>query len=124
MKFPVLLSAVALAGHAHAFYGKMTASDYESSVPKGGTGVSEVLQYITLTDLNTGSMYEGVLEGGFDGCTSEECSIYFVETTTGDYNFYALMWRTSDGCHNIDFEGAFSAGHGYCCGSLPCDFSA
>ncbi|KAJ5646739.1 hypothetical protein N7490_003111 [Penicillium lividum] len=120
MKFPVLLSAVALAGHARAFYGRMTASSYEGI----GIGVSGIFQIITLTDLNTGSMYEGVLEGGFDGCTSFECSVGFDETTVGDYNFNALMWRTSDGCHNIDFEGAFSAGHGYCCGSLPCDFSA
>lgn len=50
--------------------------------------------------------------------------ISFYETSAGGYEFGALMWRTSDGCHNIDFEGALDAGHGYCCGSLPCDFSA
>lgn len=48
----------------------------------------------------------------------------FNEDTPGGYYFSASLWRTSDGCHNIDFEGALSAGHGYCCGSLPCDISA
>jgi hypothetical protein len=42
----------------------------------------------------------------------------------GTYNFEATLWRTDDGCHNIDFLGALDAGHGYCCGSLPCDFTA
>jgi hypothetical protein len=48
----------------------------------------------------------------------------FNEYTAGGYHFNARLWRTNDGCHNIDFEGALDAHHGYCCGSLPCDFTA
>ncbi|CAI7575415.1 unnamed protein product [Penicillium manginii] len=48
----------------------------------------------------------------------------FEETSPGGYGFGALVWRTSDGCHNIDFQGALNSGHGYCCGSLPCDITA
>jgi hypothetical protein len=48
----------------------------------------------------------------------------FDETSPGGYSFYAKLWKTSDGCHNIDFGGALGSGHGYCCGSLPCDISA
>ncbi|KAJ5663983.1 hypothetical protein N7507_004714 [Penicillium longicatenatum] len=117
MQFPLFLTAAALVGQASAFYGQMAASAYEAN--EGGT-----FQIIYLTDYNTGSTYSGTLRGGFNGCASSECSIDFYETSPGGYNFEALMWRTSDGCHNIDFEGAFSAGHGYCCGSLPCDISA
>ncbi|KAJ5634843.1 hypothetical protein N7528_002685 [Penicillium herquei] len=117
MKFPILLTAAALAGHAHAFYGQMAASAYEEN--EGG-----IFQVIYLTDYNTGSTYSGTLYGGFNDCTSYECTVDFYETSSGGYDFPALMWRTSDGCHNIDFEGAFDAGHGYCCGSLPCDFTA
>lgn len=47
----------------------------------------------------------------------------FYETSPGGYNFNGKMWRTSDGCHNIDFLGSLGSGHGFCCGSLPCDFS-
>lgn len=46
------------------------------------------------------------------------------ESTAGNYNFEAKLWRTSDSCHNIDFLGALDAGYGYCCGTLPCDFTA
>ncbi|KAJ5666873.1 hypothetical protein N7462_011282 [Penicillium macrosclerotiorum] len=117
MKIPFILSAAALIGHASAFYGQMAASAYEAN--EGG-----VFQIIYLTDYNSGSTYSGTLYGGFNSCTSSECSIDFYETSPGGYDFTALMWRTSDGCHNINFEGALSAGHGYCCGSLPCDFTA
>lgn len=48
----------------------------------------------------------------------------FVETSPGGYKFTARMWRTYDGCHNIDFDGALDAGHGWCCGKLPCDIKA
>jgi hypothetical protein len=48
----------------------------------------------------------------------------FEETSDGGYGFNALIWRTSNGCHNIDFKGALDAGHGYCCGSLPCYITA
>lgn len=46
------------------------------------------------------------------------------ETSPGGYNFNAQFWVTSDGCANIDFEGALSAGHGWCCGGMPCDLTA
>ncbi|KAJ5286780.1 hypothetical protein N7478_002466 [Penicillium angulare] len=118
MKFTAVLATVAaLAGSANAFYGQMAASAYELN--EGGN-----YQIIYLTDYNTGSTYQGTLWGGFNACTSTECSAGFSETSPGGYDFTAALWRTSDGCHNIDFNGAFSAGHGYCCGSLPCDFSA
>ncbi|KAJ6108582.1 hypothetical protein N7523_009905 [Penicillium sp. IBT 18751x] len=117
MKLPILLSAVVLAGHASAFYGQM--ADSANMINEGGN-----YQLIYLTDYNTGSTYTGTLYGGFNACTSQECTVSFHETSSGGYQFKALMWRTSDGCHNIDFQGALSAGHGYCCGSLPCDFSA
>ncbi|KAJ5748779.1 uncharacterized protein N7511_010475 [Penicillium nucicola] len=119
MKFSLMLSAtaLALANQASAFYGQMAASAYEAN--EGGT-----FQIIYLTDYNTGSTYSGTLYGGFNSCTSSECAVIFHETSAGTYGFTAEMWRTSDGCHNIDFQGAFDAGHGYCCGSLPCDFSA
>jgi hypothetical protein len=48
----------------------------------------------------------------------------FVETSPGGYKFTARMWRTHDGCHNLDFDGALDAGHGWCCGKLPCDIKA
>jgi hypothetical protein len=45
-------------------------------------------------------------------------------TAPASYKFDALLWKTDDGCHNIDFQGGLDAHHGYCCGSLPCDFTA
>ncbi|KAI0123324.1 hypothetical protein BJ170DRAFT_687339 [Xylariales sp. AK1849] len=45
------------------------------------------------------------------------------ETSPGGYNFNAKFWQTSDGCNNIDFEGAFNLGHEWCCGGAPCDLS-
>jgi hypothetical protein len=48
----------------------------------------------------------------------------FIEQTPGVYNYAAKIWRTDDGCHNIDFNGYLDAHHGYCCGSLPCDIWA
>jgi hypothetical protein len=46
----------------------------------------------------------------------------FVETSPGGYDFDARVWKTKDGCYNIDFDDAFGgAGHGWCCGQLPCD---
>lgn len=68
MKFPLVLSTLALAGHASAFYGQMAASAYEQN--EGGT-----FQIIYLTDYNTGSTYSGTLRGGFNACTSTECSV-------------------------------------------------
>ncbi|CEJ60717.1 hypothetical protein PMG11_09280 [Penicillium brasilianum] len=81
-------------------------------------------QTISLTDYNTGSNYSGMLWGGLNACTTSECPIRFHETSAGGYTFNAKMWRTSNGCHNIDFEGALDAHHVYCCGSLPRDFTA
>ncbi|CEJ54178.1 hypothetical protein PMG11_00499 [Penicillium brasilianum] len=117
MKFPIVLSAVSLAGYASAFYGQMAASTY--NVYEGKT-----FQFITLTDYNTGSVYQGELWGGFNACVDTQCQITFGEKSSGNYNFRASMWRTDDGCHNIDFQGGLDAHHGYCCGSLPCDFTA
>ncbi|KAJ5628229.1 hypothetical protein N7490_010457 [Penicillium lividum] len=117
MQFSLFVTVATLASYASAFSGQMAASAYEAN--EGG-----VFQIIYLTDYTSGSTYSGTLYGGFNGCASSECSVDFYETSPGGYEFTALMWRTSDGCHNIDFEGALSAGHGYCCGSLPCDFTA
>ncbi|KAJ5938235.1 hypothetical protein N7454_004577 [Penicillium verhagenii] len=118
MQFSRLLATAALVGSVTAFTGSMAASAYAYS----SSGLYE--QIITLTDFTSGSVYEGYLWGGFNECTSTECTVDFSEITDGNYAFAALMWRTSDGCHNIDFEGALSSEHGYCCGSLPCDFTA
>ncbi|PNP48043.1 hypothetical protein TGAM01_v200423 [Trichoderma gamsii] len=116
MKVATLFGAVAaLAGPAAAFWGQMAAGNLEV------TGEGPASQTITLTDYNTGSKYSGQLVGGFSGNGK---SVFFNEITPGGYYFYASLWRTSDGCHNIDFEGALSAGHGFCCGSLPCDLGA
>ncbi|GFP59447.1 hypothetical protein TASIC1_0013014300 [Trichoderma asperellum] len=104
-----------LAGPATAFYGQMAANALTV------TGEGPAYQLITLTDYNTGSIYSGDLNGGF---RSEQATVFFGEDTPGGYDFYALMWETDDGCYNIDFQGALSAGHGWCCGSLPCDFTA
>ncbi|KAJ5752488.1 hypothetical protein N7520_009405 [Penicillium odoratum] len=117
MQFSLFVTVATLASYASAFTGQMAASAYEEN--EGG-----VFQIIYLTDYTSGSTYSGTLFGGFDGCTTGECIVDFSETSSGGYEFHALMWRTSDGCHNIDFEGALDAGHGYCCGSLPCDFTA
>lgn len=68
MKFPIVLGAIALAGHANAFWGQMAASAYLQN--EGGTH-----QTISLTDYNTGSTYEGTLYGGFNACTSSQCPI-------------------------------------------------
>ncbi|KAM0515772.1 hypothetical protein ACHAPE_005851 [Trichoderma viride] len=116
MKVAAIFSAIAaLAGPAAAFYGQMAASAMTVS------GEGPAYQLITLTDYNTGSIYSGDLNYGF---SSTQESVYFGEDTPGGYDFYALVWRTNDGCHNIDFQGALSSGHGYCCGSLPCDLTA
>ncbi|KAJ5911666.1 uncharacterized protein N7473_000969 [Penicillium subrubescens] len=120
MKFCILLGAVSLAGYASAFWGQMAASDYEND-----NGQTTIHQIITLTDYNTGSIYTGLLPGGFNGCVASHCAVTFGEAYgNGFYKFKASMWKTNDGCHNIDFQGALDAGHGYCCGSLPCDLSA
>jgi hypothetical protein len=68
MKVPFLLTAVALFGHASAFYGQMASSDYGQN--EGGT-----YQIIYLTDYDTGSTYSGTLRGGFNYCTTSECPI-------------------------------------------------
>ncbi|KAJ5364018.1 uncharacterized protein N7496_009731 [Penicillium cataractarum] len=68
MKFPIVLSAISLAGYASAFYGQMAASTY--NIYEG-----KPFQFITLTDYNTGSVYQGELWGGFNGCVDNHCSI-------------------------------------------------
>lgn len=68
MKCLAFLSAVALFGHASAFYGQMSASDY--LINEGGA-----YQNVYLTDYNTGSTYSGYLRGGFNGCTSNACTL-------------------------------------------------
>ncbi|KAM0255680.1 hypothetical protein ACHAQJ_005524 [Trichoderma viride] len=116
MKVSALFSAVAaLAGPAAAFYGQLAAGTLAV------TGEGPASQPVYLTDYNTGSTYAGRLTFGF---SATENSVQFDETSAGGYDFYALLWKTSDGCHNIDFQGALGAGHGWCCGSLPCDLTA
>ncbi|KAJ5247352.1 hypothetical protein N7468_002335 [Penicillium chermesinum] len=68
MKIQFLLSAFTIARTATAFYGQMAASDY--ILNEGG-----VSQDIYLTDYNTGSTYMAILYGGFNACTSTECSV-------------------------------------------------
>lgn len=70
MKIPLLVSAtaLALANEASAFWGQMAASAYSQN--EGGT-----YQIITLIDYNTGSVYSGTLYGGFNACTTSQCSI-------------------------------------------------
>ncbi|CEL09007.1 hypothetical protein ASPCAL12151 [Aspergillus calidoustus] len=122
MKLPSVLSTTAAAlllGNASAFSGQMAAGEYTLSAQLGYG------QSITLTDYYTGSQYYAWLYGGFNACVNNKCTVHMRETTApATYKFDALMWRTNDGCHNIDFQGALDAGHGYCCGSLPCDFTA
>ncbi|KAJ6085225.1 hypothetical protein N7499_004854 [Penicillium canescens] len=118
MKVPCFLGALALVGSAAAWNGQLSADAYNPG--EGGT----ITQEIHLLDYTTGSRYDGVLYGGFNACTSTQCSVYFQEVSGGNYQFSTKVWRTNDGCHNIDFLGAFDAGHGYCCGSLPCNISA
>ncbi|KAL3443562.1 hypothetical protein BJX65DRAFT_311720 [Aspergillus insuetus] len=123
MKLPSALTTAAAAalliGNASAFSGQMAASEYITSAQLGYG------QSITLTDYYTGSQYYAWLYGGFNGCVDKKCSVQMRETTApASYKFDALLWKTDDGCHNIDFQGGLDAHHGYCCGSLPCDFTA
>ncbi|KAL3488236.1 hypothetical protein BJX62DRAFT_181624 [Aspergillus germanicus] len=118
MKIPVLLSTLLfLVNRATAWHGSMAASGYFDP----GNGIR---QLIYLTDYTTGSTWQATLFGGFNGCTTNECAVFFVETSPGGYGFEGYLWRTNDGCHNIDFAGALDAHHGYCCGSLPCELWA
>ncbi|KAL7901046.1 hypothetical protein HDV63DRAFT_364866 [Trichoderma sp. SZMC 28014] len=117
MKAYILLSVAALCGSATAFWGQLAAGAIQGS--EGGD-----YQYIYLTDYDTGSQYETLLHDGFSGCVSSPCSVGFGETSPGGYNFNALLWRSSDGCHHIDFQGALDSHSGSCCGSLPCDIGA
>ncbi|KAL2808060.1 hypothetical protein BJX63DRAFT_436447 [Aspergillus granulosus] len=124
-----LLAIAALFTSAHAFKGEMRAGDYWTD----GASPNWASQTIYLKDDLTGSTYEGKLLGGFNWCITRECKVRFArwavrgsfhETSEGGYQFTANMWKTNDGCHNIDFLGALDANHGYCCGSLPCQFTA
>ncbi|KAK4212298.1 hypothetical protein QBC37DRAFT_425212 [Rhypophila decipiens] len=78
---------------------------------------------LNLRDYDTGSTYTcGVLVPSF--CSYEgRCPVICRETSPGGYNFNAQFWQTSDGCDNIDFEGALDSHHEYCCGGAPCDIS-
>ncbi|KAL7948050.1 hypothetical protein V8C42DRAFT_316518 [Trichoderma barbatum] len=111
MKVSALFSTVALAGAASAWNGQMASKNKQAD----GT------QTITMRDYTTGSTYDATLSGGFTGTPR---TVLFVETSPGGYRFAADLWKTSDGCHNINFNGAFDAGHGWCCGSLPCNLQA
>lgn len=65
MKFTLLLGAVtALASHATAFNGEMSASGYYDNG-----------QDIYLTDYTTGESYSGTLQGGFNACVGTKCPI-------------------------------------------------
>ncbi|PTB39917.1 uncharacterized protein TrAFT101_005045 [Trichoderma asperellum] len=108
----------AFSGAANAFWGQMAAEPKHED--EGG-----VYQWVHLTDYNTGSRYSTQLPGGFDGCASPfACYPVFREDSGGSYNFHSKVWRSADGCHHIDFQGGLDAHEGWCCGSLPCDFSA
>ncbi|KAL2811890.1 hypothetical protein BJX63DRAFT_398003 [Aspergillus granulosus] len=123
MRFAIFAwTGIALASQVAAFWGQMAASAYYNETTSCDT---TIWQTITLTDYYTGSQYEGDLWGGFNGCAGgHKCDIFFWEVSEGDYDFTAKMWRADDGCHHIDFKNALDAHHGYCCGSLPCNFSA
>ncbi|PON30905.1 hypothetical protein TGAM01_v200325 [Trichoderma gamsii] len=114
MKFSAS-SLLALTSSAAAFSGQFS-TWYEG----GGEGPG--ILHIYVTDYSTGSTYEG---RDYDGSLSSQGKeISFVETSDGDYSWNASVWVTSDGCFNIDFQGAFGVGHGYCCGGFPCNLSA
>ncbi|KAJ5372855.1 hypothetical protein N7517_004861 [Penicillium concentricum] len=119
MKIPVLFAAAIFTGRATAFWGQLKAGPYNDG--EGGM----IAQDIYVTDYNTGSVYYTLLDGGFDACATGQCDVFFQEES-GDKSYYfsARLWRTTNGCHNIDFLGALDAHHGYCCGSLPCDIAA
>ncbi|KAL7914260.1 hypothetical protein GGI35DRAFT_439781 [Trichoderma velutinum] len=114
MQLSALFSIVALTGVATAWSGQL-AADAEQ-INEGGC-----IQKVYLTDHNTKSTYTGYLQGCF---TATRRYVQFDETTPGGYDFGAFLWKTNDGCHNIDFQGSLDAGHGYCCGSLPCSLTA
>ncbi|KAL3439792.1 hypothetical protein BJX65DRAFT_315413 [Aspergillus insuetus] len=112
------LLSLSLAGFATAFHGSLGASPYIRD-PSG------YYQYIYLEDYLTGSKWAARVDGGWDNCADGAfCWASFIEQTPGVYNYAAKIWRTDDGCHNIDFNGYLDAHHGYCCGSLPCDIWA
>jgi hypothetical protein len=69
MKFPRLLAASLLAGHVSAFKGTLNASPYYQPQP------GYIYQELYLKDSYTGSSYTGVLYGGFNACTTEECYV-------------------------------------------------
>jgi hypothetical protein len=76
MKPSILLTGTAtllLAGSASAFYGQMDASGYK-------TYADWTWQIITLTDYYTGSVYQGQLNGGFDGCVGRPCQVQYVKS--------------------------------------------
>ncbi|OQD88843.1 hypothetical protein PENANT_c003G08791 [Penicillium antarcticum] len=99
MKVLSLLSAFALAGSAAAWNGQLSAGAYNQG--EGG----QITQKLNLIDYATGSQYQGWLVGGFNACTNTECDVYFEEFSGGNYQFSTKVWRTNDGCHNIDFLG-------------------
>ncbi|KAH8124907.1 hypothetical protein ACSS6W_005149 [Trichoderma asperelloides] len=113
MKFAAL-GLLALTGSVAAFNGQVS-----TWLEAGGEGPG--ILHIYLTDYDAGSTYEGRDYTG--GLSSQGQEVGFVETSPGGYNWSASVWQTSDGCFNIDFQGAFGAGHEYCCGGLPCDLS-
>ncbi|KAL6903268.1 hypothetical protein GGI43DRAFT_401608 [Trichoderma evansii] len=117
------LGILALTGSAAAWWGQLNSGD------QSGPWIE-----VYLTDYNTGSGYYGTLWGGWGPNGVNTANMIYMEDIayrnsfvedTGGYTFNASLWQTSDGCYNIDFEGAFSgAGHGYCCDGLPCDIGA
>ncbi|KAL6892314.1 hypothetical protein GGI43DRAFT_430081 [Trichoderma evansii] len=115
----VLLNIAAFCGAANGFWGQLSAKPKQED--EGG-----IYQWLYLTDYNTGSQYAAQLTGGFGACAPKQCSAVFFEIndSAGHYSFSSLVWRSSDGCHHIDFQGDLDSHAGYCCGSLPCDISA
>jgi hypothetical protein len=71
MSFLSLLGVTLLAGHVSAFRGQLAASAYTSNPNSPGF----IYQNIYLTDYTTRSTYAAQLYGGFNGCTTSECSV-------------------------------------------------
>ncbi|KAF3404534.1 hypothetical protein DPV78_002044 [Talaromyces pinophilus] len=116
-----VLGALTLTVRVSAWYGSVTKGD-----DCGSGGCSG---YLDLTDYNTGSTYwcGWIYPDSSSACSGSgnACSITCYETSPGGYNFPIQYWKTSDGCQNINFEGAFGgAGHGWCCDPTSCSLTA
>ncbi|KAI1370940.1 hypothetical protein F4677DRAFT_464640 [Hypoxylon crocopeplum] len=111
------LVIASLASSAAAFWGQLSL-DTDCGSSEGCLTILGLLDYDTGSTYTCGNVYP-------PNCPNEgSCSVFCQETSGGGYNFDAKFWQTSDGCENIDFEGALDSHHGYCCGGTPCDIAA